>query len=915
MSATTPKEEHSADPDAGSAAPHARTAEEMTRALGVSPDAGLSGDEVARRREAHGPNRLPEAKQRSLWRMLLDQFASLIVLLLVAAAVVAGATGEVVEAVAIFVVLLINALVGFLTELRARQALDALRQQARATARVRRDGRESQVDAEELVPGDVVLLAAGDRVPADLRLLTAASVRAEESALTGESVAVEKNVEPSPADAPVAERHGMLFLGTTLAAGSATAVVVATGPQTELGHIGKLVSEAEEEATPLEKRLDDLGKRLVFLVIGIAAAVFALGWARGLAAAPAIEGERGGLWRLAETAISLAVAAVPEGLPAVTTLVLALGVLRMAKQNALVRKLSAVETLGSTTVICSDKTGTLTQNRMTVQLFRLADGSETPLTDDDAATPFEPDSLLGRAVRVSVLCNEAALDGDSEDGAQGDPTETALVIAAARRLGVDPAKLRADYPMRDEIPFDSDTKRMVTLHAVPEGAGTLLALKGAPASVLDLCAQYVGERGEVRPFDEATRERFLAANNEMADRALRVLGLAEKRADAAPESIPEEERLGGYTLLGFVGMMDPPRPEAKEAVARAHGAGIRTVMLTGDQVRTAQAIARDLRLDSGGSGDPIALHARDLTDTHGEALAQKAREVDVFARVSPEEKLRIVEALQNAGEVVAVTGDGVNDAPALKKADIGIAMGQRGTEVAKEAADMVLADDNFTTIVRAIEGGRTIYANILKFVHLLFTCNLSEVLVIFAAVAVGWPLPLLPLQILWVNLVTDIFPALALAVEPPAPDVMERKPRSPNEALLSREFLGLIAWQGALLAAVVLAAYWWALKEYGPGAHARTIALLSLVGVQLGQTFNCRSRSRSAFFGLRPNPWVWWSALMVVALQALVVYLPPLSRVMGVTPPNPTDYFVVALSVVIPVVVVEIAKPLFYRKK
>ena len=336
-------------------------------------------------------------------------------------------------------------------------------------------------------------------------------------------------------------------------------------------------------------------------------------------------------------------------------------------------------------------------------------------------------------------------------------------------------------------------------------------------------------------------------------------------------------------------------------------------MLTGDQVRTAQAIARELRLGTG-SGEPVALHARDLSGVTGEALAQKAREVDVFARVSPEEKLRIVEALQNAGEVVAVTGDGVNDAPALKKADIGVAMGQRGTEVAKEAADVVLADDNFTTIVRAIEGGRTIYANILKFVHFLFACNLSEVLVIFVAVALGWPLPLLPLQILWVNLVTDVFPALALAVEPPAPDVMQRKPRSPNEALLSRGFLGLILWQGALLAAVVLASYYWALREYGPGEHAHTVALLSLVSVQLGQTFNSRSRSRSAFFGLRPNPWVWASAAGVLALQALAVYLPPLARVLGVTAPNAQDFLVVGLSVLLPIVAVEIVKPLFYRK-
>ncbi len=862
-------------------APHALEAAAVAQSLTVDSAVGLNSAEVEQRRARYGDNALATAQSRAAWRILLDQFKSLVVALLSVAAVVAWLTGDKVEAVAILVVLGLNALIGFVTEWQAGRALNALRLSSHTTARVRREQREAMIDTAELVPGDVVILNAGDRVPADLRLLEAASLRAEESALTGESAPVEKAVAAVAAESVLAERHSMLYLGTIIAAGHAVAVVTATGAQTEMGKIGHLVASVPDEATPLERRLDEMGRHLVLLVLVIAAAVIVMGWLRGET-----------WWAMIEVGISLAVAAVPEGLPAVTTLILALGVLRMARERAIVRRLSAVETLGSTTVICSDKTGTLTENRMTVREYQLANGNAIKL---DA--PPANDELLNRAVRAGVLCNEAAFhpDAKEKERATGDPTEIALLVVA-HGLKVDVAQMRAEYPKLAERPFDSDSKRMTTIHRMPDGT-RLALLKGAPGVVFEACAS----------LDEAARARLLATNEQMADHALRVLALAEKQLGKdGSDDAAEAESASGYTLLGLVGMIDPPRAEAAAAIQQAHAAGIRTVMLTGDQLNTARAIARELKLSD--EAEPLALHARELADASPERLTELAHTVTVFARVSPEDKLRIVETLQKAGEVVAVTGDGVNDAPALKRADIGIAMGERGSEAAKEAADVVLADDNFATIVGAVAGGRAIYANIIKFVNFMFSSNLGEVVMIFTAIAIGWPLPLLPLQILWVNLVTDVFPALALAVEPPAPDVMQQRPRSSTESLLSRSLLISISWQGVMLGAFGLAAYLWALNAYGAGAHARTIAMLALVGAQLGHLFNCRSRSRSALTGLFTNGYVWGAAAMVIGLQLLAVWWAPLARVLQTVAPNPMDWWIVVLAVVAPVVIVEITK-------
>ncbi|HSB11433.1 MAG TPA: HAD-IC family P-type ATPase [Blastocatellia bacterium] len=878
---------------------HSLDATGVALQLKVDCSLGLTSAEADERRKQVGANAIQTIRPRPAWRVLLDQFASAIVGLLAVAALIAWSTGDHLEALAIIAVLVINALVGFAIEWRASQALDALRRQARATARVRRDGHQRNIDSVELVPGDVVILNGGDRVPADARLVTARNLRAEEAALTGESTTTGKSSEPAAIDAPLAERHSMVYLGTTITAGHGVAVVTATGAKTELGRIGKLVADAPDERTPLERRLAQLGHRLIYVVLAIAAAVMVAGLMRG-----------DGLWLMAEVAISLAVAAVPEGLPAVTTLILALGVLRMARQNAIVRRLPAVETLGSTSIICADKTGTLTENRMTVREYRLASGKVLA----DWNWSIEDDETLKRAVRASVLCNEASLTAEQVDGlrAVGDPTETALLIAADE-MGIDVHGLRDEYPKLFEVPFDARTQRMITVHRDKSG-NDLAMLKGGPGVVLNVCSSYTGAGLVVRGLDDEMRRQFLSANEEMAGRALRVLALADKNLDSRHpvalgsvsdlETNPELQ--SGYTFLGFVGMIDPPRAEVPDAIERARAAGIRVVMLTGDQINTARAIARELRLN--GDQEVTAMHARDLEGTGRDHLAGLARTVNVFARVSPEDKLRIVEALVLSGEVVAVTGDGVNDAPALKRASTGIAMGERGTEAAKEAADIVLADDNFATILTAVEGGRAIYANILKFVHMMFSHNLAEVLVIFLSIVVGWPLPLLPLQILWMNLVTDVFPALALAVEPPAPDLMRRPPRSPTTSLLSRNLAMLIGWQACVLAAITLVIYAWAMAEYGEGAHARTVALMAIIGVQLGHVFNCRSRTRSAFAGLSRNPYVWVASAIVIGLQLVAIYVTPLARVLNTTRLTATDWSLGAGAVIAPIVVVEATK-------
>ncbi len=883
---------------------HAVSGEQVAEKFNIEISTGLSTEDANVRLEKYGANTFEQNKRRSLWHLLFEQFSSIIIWLLAFAAVIAWLTESHLEAVAIIVVLILNTAVGFLIEWQAGHALDALKKATRTTARVRRDGRDQIIDAKNLVAGDILILSAGDLVTADARILTTSNLRADESTLTGESVPVEKKVDPVESSAPLVERRSMLYQGTIIVAGNASAIVTATGDQTELGRIGKMVAKAEEAQTPLQKRLADLGKKLVYLVFGIALIVLGAGVLRG-----------DDFWLMLEVSISLAVAAVPEGLPAVTTLILALGVLRMARRNAIVRKLSAVETLGSATVICTDKTGTLTENRMTVQEYRLANECLIEFSrekESRSASDNLHNENFRRLLRVSILCNEAKIDSESASGERqhiGDPTETALLIAA-KNLGFEVNGENLDYKKLREFPFESATKRMTTVLQNAVGQ-TFAALKGAPAVVLEICDTHLSNDGKIVPLSAEKRLEFLRINEEMASRALRVLAFADKDFGGEIDFNSTEEIERGYTFLGFVGMSDPPREGVAEAVKKAQAAGIRIVMLTGDQINTARAVAQHLNLSE--IGDVYALHTSEMTDISDEELAAIARRAHVFARVSPEDKLRIVKALQDAGEIVAVTGDGVNDAPALKQSDIGIAMGKRGTEVAKEAADIVLTDDNFSTIINAVEGGRAIYANIIKFVHLMFSHNLGEVLVIFAAIVIGLPLPLLPLQILWMNLVTDVFPALALAVEPASPTTMNRKPHSPKESMFSRKFMFLIFWQGAMLASIALAAYLWALNEYGAGVHARTVALLALVGVQLGHFFNCRSRTRSAFSRFFSNPYIFVAATIVIVLQFLAVYFPPLMRILDTVSPNKTDSAVVVLTTILPIIIVEVVKALTKR--
>ncbi|MGZ7079134.1 MAG: cation-translocating P-type ATPase [Thermoanaerobaculia bacterium] len=839
--------------------PHAVSAEAVAKGLGADVEAGLRTSEVAGRRRTFGANRLPAPAKQSLIRLFVAEFKSIIVALLAVAAVISIATGNVIDAAVITVVLILNAAIGFLTEWQAGRALDALRAQTRTTACVRRDGRTGKIPAEDLVVGDVVLLSAGDRVPADLRLTEAAALRADESVLTGESTTVYKHVEPVAENSLIADRTSMLFLGSSVAAGRGTGVVTGVGESTELGRIGKLVSEVRQDFTPLQKRLDVLGRRLVWIVLIVAAIVVIAGWLRG---------EQ--LWMMTEVGITLAVAAVPEALPAVTTFILAFGVLRMARRHAIVRRLSAVETLGSTTVICTDKTGTLTMNRMAVVEVWLPDDRTIRI---DGAVPVDHD--LERAMDVMVLCNDATRE-------TGDPTEIAL-LNAATRLAFDVDAIRSECPRIAEHPFDSSTRRMITVHR--DGDEYLWLMKGAPAVVLDACPS-------------ANRAQVERANRQIASMGLRVLALASKRTHTR-----NSDPVHGYEMAGLVGMHDPPRPGVAEAIAIAQRAGIRVVMLTGDQVDTARAVARDLHL---AGAEPRVMHATELAQGGvGEAIVT----VDAFARVSPDDKYRIVTAFQNRGDVVAVTGDGVNDAPALKKADVGIAMGARGTEVAKEAADIVLTDDDFSTIVAAVEGGRTIYANIGKFVHMMLSHNLAEIITIFVPIVIGWPLALLPLQVLWLNLATDVFPAFGLALEPSADDVMEVPPRR-NDELLDGATFRTIVWQAATLAVISLLSYRWALDTYGEGAHARTVALFALVGVQIGQTFNCRSRTRSAFDGVTRSGYLWLSIAAVLILQLCVAEIAPLQRVLGVVAPTASDWLVFAIAIAAPIAVVDIVKAL-----
>jgi Ca2+-transporting ATPase len=887
---------------------HTLPLEQASQRLRTDPVRGLAAAEAARRLEQYGRNTLAPARGRSPWAILLSQFESLIVLLLVAATAIAFALGEHLEAVAILAVILLNAGIGFATEWRAERALAALARQTMRTAHVVRDGVERQIPAAELVPGDVVLLTAGARVPADGRICESTRLQIDEAALTGESQAVHKTTEPiDDPNVVLADRLNLAFMGTILTDGRGRMLVTATGRRTELGKIGRLIEEATREPTPLEQRLAQLGHALVFIVLGLCALIVLSGCLSGAA----------DFWRMLEVGISLAIAAVPEGLPAVATMTLALGMQRMARARALIRRLPAVETLGSTTVICTDKTGTITKNEMTVRALVVA-GRRIEVTGagyapagefQDEGRRIDPakDKPLRLALRIGALCNDARIDrADHQEHVLGDPTEAALLVAA-QKAGLEQTALEREYPRLAEVPFESRTKRMVTVHHTPDGNCVAL-VKGSPGTLLEASRSQLGPDGATL-LTAAEREAWENSNRELAGSALRVLGLAYREL---PQPHTEKDLTEGLTFAGLVGMLDPLREEAKAAIATCRDAGIRTVMITGDQPATAAEIARQLGIDRDPSRKRLrVVHGRELAGLDEAGWRRLVNEVAVFARVSPEHKLQIVEAFQRAGHIVAMTGDGVNDAPALKKADIGVAMGIKGTEVAQETADMVITDDNFATIVGAVEQGRIIYANIIRFIHYLFSCNLSEIVTVFVAIVIGWPLPLVALQVLWLNVITDVFPALALALEPSAPDIMKRPPRNPKEGLLTPRFVALIVWQGLLLSGMTLLAFAVGLGRYGSEADERgatTMAFMTLALAQVFHAFNSRSQRRSAFSRLFTNAWLWAAVLGCIMLQLAAVSVPLLQRVLHTHAPALVDWAVIIACSVAPLAVAELMK-------
>jgi Ca2+-transporting ATPase len=880
---------------------HSRSIEHLADQLDTHIHNGLTSDQVRERLETYGPNELKERPRPGFFQLLLGQFKSFLIVLLIVAAVVSLLLGEVVDAAAILAIVVLNAVLGVIQESKAERELAALRKMAAPNALVIRDGVQQTIPARELVPGDIVFLEAGNYVPGDLRLVESINLRIDESALTGESHPVHKDSDVIlDKDIPVGDRTNSAFMSSMITYGRGRGLVVATGMHTEIGMIAQMLQTYEEEPTPLQRRLDELGQSLGMACLAICGIIFLFGVLRDTA--PAIIFTKGireylsayqlQIVDLFMTAVSLAIAAVPEGLPAVVTICLALGMQRMVNRHALIRKLAAVETLGSATVIASDKTGTLTQNEMTV-----TDGwvSGNGFTIEGAGCNTEgcfrresqvfppakdPDTYL--LLRGAALCNDARLEESGEAEGEftwrmiGDPTEGALMVAAAK-AGIRRDDLNREMPRVGEIPFDSARKRMTTIHPVPttrraDLGGWVASMKGAPDVVLDLCDR-IRENGSEEPLTPERRQAVLDANHEMAHRALRVLGGAYRIFPVKPDTTDAGAVEKNMVFVGMLGMIDPPRSEVAAAIKVARDAGLRTVMVTGDYADTAQAIGQQINLLE--KGEQV-LSGAELDKLQDSELAALSDRVGVYARVSPQHKVKIVEALRARGNVVAMTGDGVNDAPALKRADIGIAMGITGTDVSKETADMVLTDDNYVSIVSAIEEGRIIYSNIRKFVYYLISCNIGEILIVLLSMLTGLPLPLRPIQLLWLNLVTDGAPALALGLEKGEPDVMQRPPRPATEPVINREMLVGVAVQALVMTAAVLGAFLYGLQRYPDNlAGAQTVAFTTLIVSELLRAFTVRSERLSMFrIGLFSNRWMLWAVGSSLLLLLAVIYIP-----------------------------------------
>ncbi len=833
---------------------HTLSAQEALEKTGSSA-AGLTHAEATSRLGVYGPNRLEAERRASPWLLLLEQFKNVLILTLLFATILSAFLGHGVEAVAIAVIVVFAVLLGFVQEFKAERAIEALKAMAAPLAKVLRDGKEIMIDASEIVPGDVVMLAAGDRVPADARLLQAMNLRADEASLTGESLPSEKEAEVVlSAQSGPGDRHNMVFAGTSISYGRASALVVATGMQSEFGRIAAMLQGVKTEKTPLQKNLDKVGTALARAAFVIVLVIVLFGVFRGQS-----------FIEMLIFGIALAVAVVPEALPAVVTISLALGVQRMVKRHALMRRLPVVETLGSTTVICSDKTGTLTRGEMTVRVLytssTLIEVSGSGYTPDGSLTVQGGGALpesMEELLVAALLCNDARIVESGEGGWQiaGDPTEGALLVVA-RKAGLNEIELQQKHERLDEQPFSSETRRMITLHR--SGEGIKAVIKGAPEALLPGC-QFVRVEGGVQPLDDALRASLLAEADALGKRALRVLALAVKE-------VQEIKGAGeGMTFLGFAGMIDPPRGEAGEAVRQCLAAGIRPVMITGDHPLTAEAIARELGI----LGDGKVVSGAILQNMSDEELRAAASSISVFARVAPEHKLRIVTALQQNGEVVAMTGDGVNDAPALKKADIGISMGITGTDVAKEASAMMLTDDNFASIVAAVEEGRGIYENIKKYLIYLLSSNIGELGLMAVATLMGMPLPLSAVQLLYVNLATDGLPALALAVDPAERDIMLRPPNDPKKGIFTRSVLSLMLVGGGWSTIVNISLFQWALASGRPLKEAMTMTFVSLVLIQFFKAYNFRSEKSSIINRPFANKWlnlaIGWELLMLAAI-------------------------------------------------
>lgn len=928
-------------------------AEDLVRSLQTDPAKGLTDAEASKRLEQYGLNRLEEGKSESLLIKFLNQFKDFMTLILISAAVISGFMGDWVEAIVIIAIVVVNAILGVYQEGQAEKAVEALQKMASPQARVLRGGKQMMVDSENLVPGDIVMLEAGDIVPADVRLLESTNLKVEEASLTGESVPVNKDARfQAKGKVGLGDRENALFSSTSITYGRGRGLIAATGSHTEIGRIAGSIQAIEQEQTPLQQSLNKLGKTLGILVLAICAVVFIVGIIRG-----------GDVLEMFIAAVALAVAAIPEGLNVVTTIVLALGMQRMAERHAIVKKLLAVETLGSVDVICSDKTGTLTQNEMTVtriyageDIYEISGVGYEPKgsisLNDSAIDSFNP--VLTRLFEVATLCNDADLQHNANGvySILGDPTEGAMLTVAGK-AGVTEEDMQAKYPKTGELPFDSERKMMSVFHKGFSEASILSLTKGAPDIILDRCDLEMTGEGE-HPLTDARREEILAANKAFAQTALRVLAFAYKKHDETDTDEAEQ----GMTFVGLMGMIDPARPEAKDAIALCTRAGIRAVMITGDHKDTAVAIAKDLGLMKEGFD---ALTGADLDELSDAELREVVEHTAVYARVSPEHKVKIVAALRDNGHIASMTGDGVNDAPALKQADIGVAMGITGTEVAKSTAEMILTDDNFATIVSAVAEGRVIFANIRKFVTFLLSCNMGEVLVIFLSTMILGPTfaPLSPIQLLWLNLVTDSFPALALGSEKAEADIMDRQPRSKKESIINRDMLEQVAVQAVAIFICIFIAFNigrsfypdWVLnddkqvvnaagevienkadyneqaatvdefnfipaKDTSPSHGAETLAFATLIMAELLRAYSSRSDRYSIFqIGFFSNKAMVRATILSFSLLLVVLYVPFLEVIFEVVPPTLRDWMVILPLMLIPFIIGEIHKAIRYREE